>query len=119
MADCSTFPTASQLASWTDDALLAALAPLKRHPFTTLDAIEEALAGKVESWHYTPAWHDGWITTEEDCARLKAWEPIEVRIHCRGMNGSPSFLGESLMVLFARCEKEGECPCGAACRMVD
>jgi hypothetical protein len=119
MVDCSLFPTSSQLAAQTDASLSDALAPLRKYPFTTLEAIEEALSEKVESWSYAPAFCDGWATNDQDCEKLRAWVPIEVRIHCRGRNGSPSFLGECLMVLFAKCKESGECPCGAACGLVD
>ncbi len=118
MADLSLFPTTSQLQCWADEELDTALAEIQKLPLTTLEAIEEALKGKVDGWSYSPAWPEGWCTSEEDCAHLRAWEPIEVRIHSRGWNGSPTLRGVSLKVLFPRCTEAGTCPCGAACRML-
>ncbi|MCK9570834.1 hypothetical protein M0R72_17930 [Candidatus Pacearchaeota archaeon] len=116
--DLSLFATAGQLQQWADEELDSALAEIQKQPLTTLDAIEEALAGKVDSWTYHPAWPEGWATSEEDCAHLMAWEPVECRIHSRGRNGSPTMAGVTLRVLFPRCTEAGKCPCGAACREV-
>ncbi|MFA5409476.1 MAG: hypothetical protein WC343_11950 [Bacilli bacterium] len=117
MVDCSMFATAGQLQQWAGEELDAALAHLQGK-VCTLEAVEEALRGKVESWNYYPAWPEGWATSEEDCAHLRAWEPIEVRIHSRGLNGSPTLGGVSLQILFPRCTEAGKCPCGSACRML-
>lgn len=116
MVDLSLFPTASELARYVDEDLEAALKTISEQPLTTLEAIEEALNGKVESWTYYPAWTEGWCTEEDDCKRLREWEPIECRIHARGLSGALSFLGVSLKILFPRCTDAGKCPCGAACR---
>ena len=119
MVECSLFATASQLQKWADEELYTALAVLQKQPLTTLTAIEEALACKVENWTYVPAWLDGWATSEEDCAKLMAWEPIECRIHSRSKNGSPTLVGVTLKVLFPRCREIGNCPCKTACRKVN
>lgn len=116
MVDCSLFANAGQLQQWADEELDEALAGLVGLPVVTLENIESALKGKVKSWTYYPAWADGWYTSEEDCSKLKAWEPIQVRIHSRGLNGSPTLRGVTLTVLFPRCVGAGDCPCGAACR---
>jgi hypothetical protein len=119
MVDLSLFPTAGQLQQWADEELDNALAALIGLPAVTLENIEEALLrGKVDSWHYTPAWPEGWATSEEDCQKLRTWEPIECRIHSRGRNGSPTLVGVTLKILFPRCTEAGKCPCGAACRRV-
>lgn len=118
MVDLSLFPTTGQLQQWADEELDEALAGLVGLPVVTLDNIEAALDGKVDSWHYTPAFTDGWATSEEDCEKLRAWEPIRVRIHSGGRNGSPTLVGVTLNVLFPRCTECGTCPCGAACRGV-
>ena len=118
MVDCSIFPTAGQLQRWADEELDEALAGLVGLPVVTLENIEAALAGKVREWHYTPAFAEGWATSEEDCEKLRAWEPIQVRIHSRGRNGSHTLHGVTLNVLFPRCTECRNCSCGAACREV-
>ena len=117
MVDCSLFPTASELAARADEVLYAALVEIQKQPLTTIDAIDGALRGKVDSWTYYPAWTEGWCTEESDCIRLRNWEPIECRIHARWA-GVPTFQGVTLKILFSRCAEAGECPCGAACREV-
>ena len=116
MIDYRDFPTASELAAQVDRILGQALVGMPEP--TTQEAIDEALKGKVKEWHFTPSFCDGWATSEEDCVRLKAWEPVECMISARGRSGALSFLGVHLKVLFPRCTEAGDCPCKAACREV-
>lgn len=117
MVNLSRFATAGQLQQWAGEELDAALGHLQGK-VCTLEAVDEALRGKVDSWNYVSAWPEGWATSEEDCVRLRAWLPIEVRIHARSKNGATTLGGVSLQILFPRCTEAGKCPCGDDCRML-